>query len=720
MAAEQQVAQLLAAMEQMNNRVIELERQVHQGADGGRRPRGGLVDKGIQPGVFDGTNYHSWAEDLMAIVGAKNEKLGELMKWAEDKGEAGISLEEATLQNHGVTEGEVRELYVYLMHHLLGEPRIIAKGAAGNGAEAWRKLKVRYDPISETSQVNILLQVLQPTKAKNNKEILPCIERWEEGLRRQQTITGVEPLTDGTKRALLIKMCTPEVSRHLQLNARHLDSYEKMRWKVVNYVQLSNPSDPIAMYVDHLEDENWSYNEDETEIYYMAGDKGKSKGKGKSYGENKGKGKGVGRTFKGMCWHCGEPGHRAAECPKKGSKGGKGKGKAKFGVDHVEEYTENVTDTGSIEIIDMFALDNHGNTAGNVKGKNVGEILSEIRQNISCNVVDKGDSVDEILRKVRATMEENGSSTTVPPPPPLPQARIGLLGSLPPPAPLQPARVGLLGGRFRPSGTKKEETIEKDKEHRDAATQVMVEVCSVSVQTNKSNDDESDFGDPDGMMDKVDSDKNEPNDESNLEDTGDPDGMMDKVDSDKSEPDDESNFEDTKDAMDEVETVANELDSDGGNNEYGNGGEVKLFDLDALDEWGNEVLTVTVDSGAAESVMPVDALPEIPMSDGPASRKYRAAGGKLLDDRGEKKVVYWGVDGRARRMTFRVADVTKPLASVKRICDQGNRVVFDGPNSHIEHKTSGWRTPMREENGVYVLDVPVVDTKGEGFTRQGR
>ena len=132
------------------------------------------------------------------------------MKWAENKGDAITGFEEATLQIPQVTEVELRELYVYLLHYLIGEPRIIAKGSNGNGAEAWRRSKARYDPMSETSQVNVLLQVLQPSRAKNIKDILPCIEKWEEGLRRQETITGVEPLTDGTKRALLIKMCTGE------------------------------------------------------------------------------------------------------------------------------------------------------------------------------------------------------------------------------------------------------------------------------------------------------------------------------------------------------------------------------------------------------------------------------------------------------------------------------------------------------------------------------
>ena len=173
MAAEQ-VQQLLAAVEQLNRRIVDLEQRAQ---DNGRN-RTGLIDKGIQPGVFDGVGYHNWAEDMLSIVSAKNDKIGDAMRWAGTKNDA-ITTEEATLNHPQVNEGELRELYVYLQHYLIGEPRIISKGANGNGLETWRRLKGRYDPVTETSQVNVLLQVLQPVKAKNLRDLLPCIEKWD-------------------------------------------------------------------------------------------------------------------------------------------------------------------------------------------------------------------------------------------------------------------------------------------------------------------------------------------------------------------------------------------------------------------------------------------------------------------------------------------------------------------------------------------------------------
>ena len=63
-----------------------------------------------------------------------------------------------------------------------------------------------------------------------------------------------------------------------------------------------------------------------------------------------------------------------------------------------------------------------------------------------------------------------------------------------------------------------------------------------------------------------------------------------------------------------------------------------------------------------------------------------------MEDMGsKKKVVYKEKDGSERAMMFRVAQVTKPLASVSRICAKGNKVVFDEESSYILNKKSGTR-----------------------------
>ena len=74
-------------------------------------------------------------------------------------------------------------------------------------------------------------------------------------------------------------------------------------------------------------------------------------------------------------------------------------------------------------------------------------------------------------------------------------------------------------------------------------------------------------------------------------------------------------------------------------------------------------------------------------------------------------------------MTFQVAEVGKALGSVSKMVHCGNRVVFDPSGSYIESLTDGSVLPLREHNGVYVLDAWVAPAKDSGqdvgFARPG-
>ena len=56
-------------------------------------------------------------------------------------------------------------------------------------------------------------------------------------------------------------------------------------------------------------------------------------------------------------------------------------------------------------------------------------------------------------------------------------------------------------------------------------------------------------------------------------------------------------------------------------------------------------------------------------------------------------------------MTFRIANVTKPLGVVKAMLAAGNKVVFETGNSYIQDKTRTIKTPIEEINGAYVFDI---------------
>lgn len=145
-------------------------------------------------------------------------------------------------------------------------------------------------------------------------------------------------------------------------------------------------------------------------------------------------------------------------------------------------------------------------------------------------------------------------------------------------------------------------------------------------------------------------------------------------------------------------------------------------DLNHMTETCGEKIKITVDSGAAISAMPVGLLPNVPIDQPPENKHYRAANGTKIKDQGGKRIVFKTDEGGLNSMQFRLADVTKTLASVSRMCKKGNRVIFDDDGSFIENKESGKRLAMKEENGVYVIDVMVknlVNKKQQVFARQG-
>ena len=58
-----------------------------------------------------------------------------------------------------------------------------------------------------------------------------------------------------------------------------------------------------------------------------------------------------------------------------------------------------------------------------------------------------------------------------------------------------------------------------------------------------------------------------------------------------------------------------------------------------------------------------------------------------------------------------MADVSKVLASVSKICECGSRVLFDEAGSYIEDKRTGEKTSLRKRNGVYVMDMMIKKSK---------
>jgi predicted RNA-binding protein len=97
---------------------------------------------------------------------------------------------------------------------------------------------------------------------------------------------------------------------------------------------------------------------------------------------------------------------------------------------------------------------------------------------------------------------------------------------------------------------------------------------------------------------------------------------------------------------------------------------------------------------------------------------FVAANGSKIDNYGERKVIGHTDEGEGVTMRMTCADVQKVLGSVHRINMGGNRVMLDGDQSYMECRRTGRRTPIKYENGQYILYLWVPAVKSEMNTEK--
>ena len=149
----------------------------------------------------------------------------------------------------------------------------------------------------------------------------------------------------------------------------------------------------------------------------------------------------------------------------------------------------------------------------------------------------------------------------------------------------------------------------------------------------------------------------------------------------------------------------------------------KIYHVDQGDSLWEELVAV-VDSGAVDCVAPSAIASETPIEESPGSKigqKYSTANGVRLPNQGQKRVTSVTADGQTLGMTYQIADVTKPLNSVGRICDKGKAVVFGAQGGYILDLHTLEKVKFTREQGVYLMRtwIPVGEGAPMPFHRQG-
>ena len=134
---------------------------------------------------------------------------------------------------------------------------------------------------------------------------------------------------------------------------------------------------------------------------------------------------------------------------------------------------------------------------------------------------------------------------------------------------------------------------------------------------------------------------------------------------------------------------------------------------------------IIVGSGAAESVLPTEWAPQaqlLPSSS--AGKTYSAAKGSTIRNKGSKIVSAVSKEGELHNLQFEVANVTKALASVPKICSKDQSVIYNPPwheeGSYIYNWNADAYTGLLLGDGVYVLDTLIAPIEWQAKPSFGR
>ena len=592
-------------------------------------------------------------------------RLAEILKWSEEQDgviDSDLMSEEDQGLNHN--------LYIILAQITTEEAFDVVKNVENhNGVEAFRRLCRRFSGRTRGKRLQMIRRSVNPTKVKKLGDVMGMIEKWENNLRRLQA-DFKEELSNGLRTGILLEMMPGDVAEHLSQKVNDDDKYEDVKEMVLRYIETRADCEGTAMDIGAVnQEEEFEEDAEEEELYYVKG-KGKGachtcgdvghfarecpKGLAKGKGKEKGKGK-----FNGTCWVCGEVGHSSRYCPKGGFNGfgkkGGGKGYVDFGKGY-NEYGKGFADYGKGGWHGQY-MKGKGKSWGayGVWDDSWGEWGKPQAEHLPlCSV---------------ATVEKDFKDAAT-----LPHF------TAPPP--------GLkLHNMFQ-------DLMEDDFEDDELGE----EGGPVSEESSGVTPGEGVLGPASRMLSQ-----------GGIRTAKAAKGTrwMKYKDCQNVDCCTQGLAEDYEMKMDDTEIMA-------------------LFHPDeevnhirAEKKWAK--LEAVVDSGAAESVAPAAMAPWVPARPSEGSKRgqcYMSANGAKLPNLGEKHFSMVTTEGNLAEATFQVAEVTRPLCSVTKICDRGNRVVFDSQGGFVENLATGVQTKFLRQNNVYVMEMYVEEPANtSGFAR---
>ena len=121
-----------------------------------------------------------------------------------------------------------------------------------------------------------------------------------------------------------------------------------------------------------------------------------------------------------------------------------------------------------------------------------------------------------------------------------------------------------------------------------------------------------------------------------------------------------------------------------------------------------EMIEVTIDSGACDTVLPTGMLASISLEETEMSREgaeYEVANGATILNMGQKRCILMTQGSNvAKSITFQVCDVHKPLMSVSRLADVGYECVLGKDGGKLVDTVTGEVIPLQRRGNLYFMN----------------
>ena len=90
-----------------------------------------------------------------------------------------------------------------------------------------------------------------------------------------------------------------------------------------------------------------------------------------------------------------------------------------------------------------------------------------------------------------------------------------------------------------------------------------------------------------------------------------------------------------------------------------------------------------------------------------------------MPNQGEQHIPVAFENGVNTTAVFQIAEVSRPLVGVGRVCEMGNRVIFGASGGVIVNLATGKETRFERKEGVYIFTIWIPPPElAQGFTGQ--